>query len=241
MRVHVLQHVEFEGPAAIEDWARRSGHAVTRSRLDKGGPLPALTAFDLLVIMGGPMSVNDEHLHPWLKEEKALVRSAIGSGYAVLGVCLGAQMIAAAMGARVYRGREKEIGWFPVRRVAASGVGALFPETFTPLHWHGETFDLPASAVRLAETEAVPNQAFQLGSAIGLQFHLEATPQSVQQLVDNAGHEIENGKSFQQPAQQILAQAPHASSEARAILYKLLDRIEADWAASASPNQAARA
>ncbi|MGB7188526.1 MAG: type 1 glutamine amidotransferase [Acidobacteriaceae bacterium] len=225
MRIHVLQHVEFEGPAAIENWARHSGHALTHSRVDKGDPLPELTALDLLVIMGGPMSVNDEHQHPWLKEEKAFVRSAIESRRAVLGVCLGAQMIASAMGARVYRGREKEIGWFPVRRVTASGAEALFPETFTPLHWHGETFDLPAGAVRLAETEAVPNQAFQLGSAIGLQFHLEATPESVQQMVDNAGHEIENGKSFQQTAQEILAQAPHASPSAHAILYRLLDHL----------------
>lgn len=171
------------------------------------------------------MSVNDEHLYPWLKEEKALVRSAIESERAVLGICLGAQMIASAMGARVYRGSEREIGWFPVRRVTASGAGALFPEVFTPLHWHGETFDLPAGAIRLAETDAVPNQAFQLGSAIGLQFHLEATPESVRQLVDTAAHEIEPDKPFQQPASELVAQTPQASSDAQAILYKLLDQI----------------
>lgn len=227
MRIHVLQHVEFEGPAAIEDWARRSGHTVNRSRLDQGESLPNLAAFDLLVIMGGPMSVNDEERHPWLKEEKALVRSAIESGRAILGVCLGAQMIANAMGARVYRGREKEIGWFPVRRVTASGAGASLPETFTPLHWHGETFDLPANALRLAETDAVPNQAFQLGSAIGLQFHLEATSASLQQMVENAAHEIESGKPFQQPALEILAQAPQAAPAAQAILYRLLDHLTA--------------
>lgn len=227
MRIHVLQHVEFEGPAAIEDWAFRSGHTITRSRLDKGEDLPGLTAFDLLVIMGGPMSVNDESAHPWLKEEKSLVRKAVESERPILGVCLGAQMIASAMGVRVYRGREKEIGWFPVHRVTDKGIGALFPPTFTPLHWHGETFDLPANAVRLAETDAVPNQAFQLGSAIGLQFHLEATPASVQQLVDNAAHEIETGKPFQQSAQEILAQTPQASTNAQPILHRLLDHIAA--------------
>lgn len=134
-------------------------------------------------------------------------------------------MIAAAMGARVYPGPQKEIGWFPVRRVTAAGAGALFPQIFTPLHWHGETFDLPDSAVRLAETAAVPNQAFQLGPAIGLQFHLEATPESVQQLVDNAAHDIEAGKPFQQPPKEILAQTPQASSAAQIILYDLLDHI----------------
>lgn len=229
MRIHVLQHVEFEGPAAIEDWACQFGYSVSCSRLDKGEALPDLAAFDLLVVMGGPMSVNDEDRHPWLKEEKALVRKSIESGRAILGVCLGAQMIASAMGARVYRGREKEIGWFPVRRVTASGAGALFPEMFTPLHWHGETFDLPNGAVRLAETDAVPNQAFELGSAIGLQFHLEATAESVQKMMDNAGEEIESGKPFQQPAQEILARTTQASVNAQGILYRLLEHIESSW------------
>jgi len=225
MRIHVLQHAAFEGPAAIEDWAHQSGHAVTRSRLYEGEAFPRLAAFDLLVVMGGPMSVNDERLYHWLKEEKALVRSAIESERAVFGVCLGAQMIASSMGARVYQGSEKEIGWLPVRRVTTSGAGALFPEVFTPLHWHGETFDLPAGAIRLAETDAVPNQAFQLGSAIGLQFHLEATPESVRQLADNAAHEIEPDKPFQQPASELVAQTPQAFSDAQAILYKLLDHM----------------
>ncbi|MFZ0661446.1 MAG: type 1 glutamine amidotransferase [Acidobacteriaceae bacterium] len=225
MRIHVLQHAKFEGPAAIEDWARRSGHTITSSRPDKGEPFPDFAGFDFLVVMGGPMSVNDEDRCPWLKEEKALVRKVIESGHATLGVCLGAQMIASAMGARVYRASQKEIGWFPVRRAATSGVGALLPETFTPLHWHGETFDLPAAAVRFAETDAVPNQAFQLGSAVGLQFHLEATPESVQQLIENAAHEIETGKPFQQNSKEILAKTPQASSAAQAILYKLLDHM----------------
>lgn len=225
MRIHVLQHVAFEGPAAIEDWAVRGGHAVTRSRLHEGDTLPGPEAFDFLVVMGGPMSVNDEERYSWLKEEKALVRRAMESGRAVLGVCLGAQMIASAMGARVYPAAEKEIGWFPVRRVTASGAGALLPETLTPLHWHGETFDLPAGAARLAESEAVANQAFQLGRAIGLQFHLEATPESVQELVENAGDEIERGRPFQQDGQEILARTGQATSDARAILYRLLDSI----------------
>lgn len=225
MRVHVLQHAKFEGPAAIEDWAMRFGHSIARSRLYKRDTLPDPAAFDFLVVMGGPMSVNDEESCPWLKEEKTLVRKSIESGCPVLGVCLGAQMIASAMGGHVYRGPEKEIGWFPVRRVSTSGMGALFPETFTPLHWHGETFDLPAGAVRLAESEAVPNQAFQLGSAIGLQFHLEATPESVQQLVENAAHEIETGKPFQQSPHEILAQTPRAFPHAQTILYTLLDHI----------------
>jgi GMP synthase-like glutamine amidotransferase len=226
MRVHYLQHVSFEAPAAIEDWARQAGHAIAGSRLYLGEALPDPNAFDLLVVMGGPMSVNDEPEHPWLVAEKQLVRRAIELDRPVFGVCLGAQMIASALGASVYRAAQKEIGWFPVRRVTGQGTGALLPETFTPLHWHGETFDLPAGAIRLAETDAVPNQAFQLGSnVIGLQFHIEATLPSIQALVENAAHEIQVGVPFQQAPEAILAQTPQASTAVHPILWGLLDRL----------------
>lgn len=226
MRIHYLQHVDFEGPAAVADWAAQSGHTITGSHLYRDEAFPALDAFDLLVILGGPMSVNDEHEHGWLREEKQLVRQAIESNRAVLGICLGAQMIASALGARIYRAQEKEIGWFPVQRVTTEGTGALFPAHFTPLHWHGETFDLPRGAVRLAETNAVPNQAFQIGDrAIGLQFHIEATPRSVQTLVENAAQDIQQGKPFQQPAQQILEQTPDSSAAVHPLLWRLLNHL----------------
>lgn len=226
MRIHSLQHVDFEGPAAIADWAAEAGHAMEGSHLYRGDALPGLSDFDLLVVLGGPMSVNDEQEYAWLAEEKRLVRQAIESGRAVLGVCLGAQMIANALGARVYRAAQKEIGWFPVRRVAREGLGAVLPETFTPLHWHGETFDLPGGAVRLAETDAVPNQAFLLGDKVaGLQFHIEATPWSVQALVENAAGEIEEGKPFQQAPGEILAETPRASAAVRPLLWQVLDHL----------------
>lgn len=226
MRVHYVQHAAFEGPAAILDWARETGQAVTASHLYRGEALPEAGALDLLVVMGGPMSVNDERDYPWLAGEKRLVCEAIAAGRAVLGVCLGAQMIASAMGARVYRGPEKEIGWFPARRVTVEGAGALLPETFTPLHWHGETFDLPRGAVRLAETEAVPNQAFQLGArAVGLQFHLEATPESVGAMVEHTGHEIQGGQRFQQEARVILERTTGAAAATRPVLWQLLNYL----------------
>lgn len=224
MRMHYLQHAEFEPPAAILDWAHDREYAVTASHLYRGDPLPSVDSFDLLVIMGGPMSVTEENIYPWLIGEKELVRQAVRAGKAVLGVCLGAQMIAAALGARVYRAAEKEIGWFPVRRVAATGVGAELPEEFVPLHWHGETFDLPPGAVRLAETAAVPNQAFQVGvRVLGLQFHLEATAESVAALVKNCAGEINIGK-YQQPAEQIAAGAKR-SLENLPVLWSVLDHI----------------
>lgn len=226
MRVHYLQHVSFEEPAAISDWAVEAGHIITCSHLYRGDALPDRSEFGLLVVMGGPMSVNDEKEYPWLIDEKRLLKATIDSGRPVIGVCLGAQMIASAMGARVYRCAEKEIGWFPVRRVTSEGLGALLPETFTPLHWHGETFDLPSGAVRLAETDVTPNQAFQLGNnIIGVQFHLEATTQSVAALVRNAGDEIDSSRPFQQKPQTILAETRNAAARVRPILQSILAQI----------------
>jgi GMP synthase-like glutamine amidotransferase len=222
--MHYLQHVDFEGPAAILTWAQQRDYAVSGSHLYRGDALPPVDAFDLLVVMGGSMSVNDEQEYPWLAAEKALVHEAVRAGKAVLGVCLGAQMIAAALGARVYPAAEKEIGWFPVRRVAATGVGAELPAEFMPLHWHGETFDLPAGAVRLAETAAVPNQAFAVGlRVVGLQFHLEATEESVAALVKNCAHEIKAGR-YQQTPEEIMAGVKQRL-ENLPMLWSVLDHI----------------
>ncbi|QDT38014.1 type 1 glutamine amidotransferase [Stratiformator vulcanicus] len=204
-RIHVLQHVPFEGPAAIADWALERGATVAVSHVYRGDPLPALDEFDMLVVMGGPMSVNDEAEHDWITPETTLIQAAIEADKIVFGVCLGAQFIAKALGASIYKASEKEIGWFAVRRVESTKPEAFagFPETFTPLHWHGETFDLPDGAIRLAETDVCPNQAFQYGRrVIGLQFHLEATPGSVASLAENCGHEIGDGL-FQQNVEQI--------------------------------------
>jgi GMP synthase-like glutamine amidotransferase len=221
MRMAVLQHVPFEGPAAIADWAAAHSIAVTVSHLYRDEPLPGLADFDMLTVMGGPMSANDEAQLPWLAPEIALVRDAIGAGKIVLGVCLGAQIIAKSLGAKVYTGRQKEIGWFPVTRAeAAHPVFDGLPAAFTAFHWHGETFDLPAGAVRLLETDSTPNQAFAIGShVLGLQFHMEATPASVAELVQNAAGEIGSGPFEQSP------DAIRAGIGTCASLEPLLDRV----------------
>ena len=143
--------------------------------------------------MGGPMSVNEEAVHPWLRPEKRLISQSIEVGKTVLGICLGAQLIASALGARVFPNARKEIGWFPVRRPTGSvpDLARLFADGIEVFHWHGETFDLPHGAVKFLESDACENQAFSLGSRVlGLQFHLETTHASAASLMENSRHEM---------------------------------------------------
>ena len=171
MKVAVLLHDPAEPAGVIEELLAARGHSAATVRLDETNEVPGGLDGAALVLMGGPMSANDEVLHPWLADEKALVRHAVGAGRPVLGICLGAQVIASALGARVYPS-EQEVGW---RALAGAPGNPLFPPVFQAFELHGETFDLPAGAVLLATGERVPHQAFAVGSAVGLQFHLEAT------------------------------------------------------------------
>lgn len=197
MRVHVLQHVPFEDIGSMADWLAETGAELSYTRFFEQDPLPPLNGIDLLIIMGGPMSVHDESSLPWLLPEKRFVRDAVESGVAVLGICLGAQLIASALGASVYRNARKEIGWFPIEATAAPGA-FRFPDEWTVFHWHGETFDLPAGALRLAKSAACENQAFQIGDrVIGLQFHLEMTQESVGAILDNCARDLTPGPYVQ--------------------------------------------
>lgn len=207
MRAHYLQHVPFEGLGSIERWLGAAGYEITGTRLFENATFPSPGEIDIVVAMGGPMSVNDEHDLPWLVQEKRFLRQCIEDGKSVLGVCLGAQLIASALGARVYPNREKEIGWFPIHAVTSSAGGDVFrfPPSANVFHWHGETFDLPAGAVHLARSDACEHQAFQIGrSVIGLQFHLETTPESARALVSHCRAELVPSR-YIQPEADILA------------------------------------
>jgi GMP synthase-like glutamine amidotransferase len=177
--VLVLQHISCEPPAAFEDELRSRDLDLVRVELDEGDPLPDWREFGALVVMGGPMGAYEEAEHPWLVAEKRLIRDAAQAGHPVWGVCLGAQLLASALGADVYRGPRAEVGVLPVELTAAADEDPVFcrlPASFPTLQWHGDTFDLPEGATLLASSPEYANQAFVYQRSYGLQFHLEVFP-----------------------------------------------------------------
>jgi GMP synthase (glutamine-hydrolysing) len=178
MRVLVLQHIACEPPGVFEDVLRERNAELNRVELDEGEALPDWREFDAIVALGGPMSVNDDARLPWLAEEKRAIGEAVREGMPYWGVCLGVQLLAAALGARVYPGPEPEVGLLPVSMTGAARTDPVFeeaPHDLVTLQWHGDTFDLPDGAVSLAGSPAYPNQAFRFERAYGVQFHLEVS------------------------------------------------------------------
>jgi GMP synthase-like glutamine amidotransferase len=211
MKLHWLQHVPFEGLGYIEEWANNAGIQISCTRLYDQEKLPALGSFDGLVVMGGPMGIHDHDEHPWLIAEKEFIRQAIDADKTVLGICLGAQLMADALGANVYPGPQKEIGWFPIQR--SEGAPELIPDNLTVFHWHGDTFDIPEGALRLASSEGCKNQGFIYNQkAVGLQFHMETTSQSLEALLTNCAHELKDEARFIQTAAAIRAGLPNLGS-----------------------------
>ena len=225
MHMHSIHHVPFEGPAGIAQWAESRG--VTRSETwqHRGDPLPDLDEIDFLVVTGGPMSVGDSTEYPWLVPELALIREAMRRETPVLGICLGAQLMAAAAGAQVLPMKGKEIGWYPVHM--CPGATSLpwmrsLPSSFTALHWHGDQFDIPRGAVPLWSSRICPHQGFALGSALALQFHLEMDLEALATLTAHAGHELQTDDPGVQQHDELLGQAQRFDSN-RALLFQLLD------------------
>lgn len=201
LRIHYFQHVPFEGLGSIEPWIRQRGHRLSATQLFRGKELPPLDALDCLLVMGGPMGVYDTIRYPWLNDEKRFIRKAVDAGKILLGICLGAQLIADALGATVKRNPHPEIGWFPIERTAAAsetGIGKVMPQTMDAFHWHGDTFDHPRGSTLLATSRACTNQGFVIENrVVGLQFHLETTPESARMLIDNCRHELDDSRFVQ--------------------------------------------
>jgi GMP synthase-like glutamine amidotransferase len=227
MRIHYLQHVPFEDLANIESWAMSRGHDLSRTLLFSNEAFPDPSVFDWLIIMGGPMNIYEEDRYPWLAGEKEFISQAISRGKIVLGICLGAQLMSDVLGGKVTGNMYREIGWFPVSLTGdgkASAVFSALPERFIALHWHGDTFSIPPGAVRTAESAACLNQAFVLGRAIGLQFHLESSQDSIDHLLENCACELTGGPYVQKP--QELAAPPERFAQIRELMARFLDRIE---------------
>lgn len=225
MHAHCFQHVAFEGMGAIEQWLLSKNFTISHTRFLETTELPELETIDWLIIMGGPMSINDEQEHPWLIPEKKFIRECIAKQKTVIGICLGSQLIAGAMGSRIYKNTVKEIGWFPITKQADNVFTReiSFPDIITVFHWHGETFDLPQDAVLLASSENCKNQIFTIGSnVIGFQCHLETTEESLKALAENCTDELKP-VPFIQSADEMILQYPKYADKMHQLLFKMLD------------------
>jgi GMP synthase-like glutamine amidotransferase len=197
MNIHFLQHVPFEDLGALEQWVLQPGNKVTSTRLYEDTKLPFVDLFDVLIIMGGPMSVHDEDLHRWLTAEKELILKALDKGKKVIGICLGAQLIAEVLGATVSLNPVAEIGWFDVelsQEALSHPAFQSFEQTITPFHWHGETFSLPPQAMSIGKSAACANQGFLWkDQVLALQFHLEITSEGITSLINNCHGDLKEG------------------------------------------------
>jgi GMP synthase-like glutamine amidotransferase len=227
MKIHYFQHAAFEDPGFILSWARQKGHSLSRTMLHDGGDPGAANDFGLLVVMGGPMNVYEYDTYPWLPAEKKAIMKAIDNRKYVLGICLGAQLIADALGARVSKNEHKEIGWFPVvqtREIFSGRPFDVLPKKYMALHWHGDTFGLPKGAILQSSSAGCENQGFMVGGRIiGLQYHIEATPESADALIDNCGNECVV-EQFVHSVEKIRQDAKALSGAANGLVAKLLDR-----------------
>jgi GMP synthase-like glutamine amidotransferase len=234
MRLRYCQHVDFEGLGTIGLWAKDRGHDVAATRLFEGEALPSPDAYDFLVVMGGPMNIYEEEKHPWLATEKDGLKKALDAGKPILGVCLGAQLLADALGAKVTKNAEPEIGWWHVTLTPeAAQVDVLkgMPETFKAYHWHGDSFDIPTGAVHIAQSEACENQGFAYdGRVIGLQFHLETSPSDMLRLIKNCRQEILPDRKYVMPEKRMHELRPNFNI-IKDINYAFLDRIAEKYGA----------
>jgi GMP synthase-like glutamine amidotransferase len=227
LRLHWLQHQHYEGLGHIETWAAERGVAVSRTALWGDESLPDLTDFDVLVVMGGPMNVYEHAAYPWLIDEKAFIRRTIDARKPVLGICLGAQLLADQLGGGVAAAAHAEIGWHPVWQTTGVRRSRLledFGDEFLAFHWHGDTFMLPPGAELLASSEACPTQAFVWrDQVLGLQFHPEVTVDDAQCWIEQHGVAQDR---YVQTAEEMLRE-PQRFEANRRLTGALMDRFAA--------------
>ncbi len=200
MNLHYFQHVHFEGLGYIGEWADRNGVNMTRTAFFNDFSLPEIEEIDWLIVMGGSMGIDEDKKYPWLVDEKKQIEKAISHDKIVIGICLGAQLIADVLGAKVTKNNEKEIGWYPVN-IKKESIFSEVPEKINSFHWHGDTFDIPAGANHIAGSDACLNQGFTYNrdKVIALQFHMEIKKDGIVGLVENCAEELVSGRYIQTP------------------------------------------
>lgn len=219
-------HVHFEGLGCIENWISMHNYTLSYTRFYEKYTLPKITDIDWLIVMGGPMGVYDDNLYAWLAEEKKFISEAIHSGKTIIGICLGSQLIAEVLGAKVYQNKQKEIGWFDIEQTdnnqsIITGIENRFPV----FHWHGDTFDLPDGSINLFRSAVTKNQAFLYkGNVLGLQFHFEVTIESMNKMVGNGKEELIKCKTVQS-AEEIIHQTAYIESNNQK-MFIILDYLE---------------
>jgi len=220
-KVAIFQHANGEWIGSMTDWFADKDFQLQTYRLDLNESLPTLDQFDWLLIMGGPMSAYDEDMYPWLIAEKNIIKQAIESDKSVLGICLGGQLIASAMGADVYRNTQQEIGWYPMTKTHS--CANWMPENLVPLSWHTDCFELPNGAVAFATSTTTPNQGFKLGENVwALQFHLEAQANTVDDFLALDDEGLPTGQYVQSEAEIFTTQHLEQSRQA---IYSLLEQM----------------
>jgi len=228
MDIHVLQHSSINTLGTIEEYAKNKNYRFESTRFYEMKSPPELDSFDLLIIMGGPIGVYDYEENPWLKDEKAFIKQAIETGKPIMGICLGAQLLADTLGAHVYENRHVEMGWFPVKAPGGKNKPKFLeglPDEITVFHWHSRTFDLPAEAVQLFESEGCKNQGFIYnGRVVALQFHPEVNEERILSLIKRFGDGMENGL-FVQKKEEMLGQKEYLAAT-KEFLFLVLDKLE---------------
>lgn len=229
MKMHCFQHVPFEGLGNIEGWIADRGHSLSRTLFFQGEKPPRIDDIDWLIVMGGPMGVYEKSKYPWLAGEIDFIETAIKKGRRVLGICLGAQLIAAALGAKVYPNKYKEIGWFPITLTQPGKNSNLFsglPAEILVYHWHGDTFDLPTGAAHLAESAVCTYQAFSFGRRVlALQFHLDVKKNNIEEWARHGKKELIEAPYIQKE-EKMLAQAEQCEV-IKNYMRRIMDNLEA--------------
>lgn len=228
MKVHVLQHSSINTLGTIEEYAKTKNDRLESTRFYETISPPELESFDLLIIMGGSIGVYDYKDNPWLIYEKAFIKQAIEAGKPILGICLGAQLLADILGARVYENRHMEMGWFPVKAPGGENKPEFhegLPDEITVFHWHSRTFDLPAGAVQLFESEGCKNQGFIYnGRVVALQFYPEVNEDRILSLIKRFGDGMTNGP-FVQKKEEMLGQKEYLAST-KEFMFLILDKLK---------------